>query len=69
MQGAMHERQKDYDKAESAFREVLRLSPDNSSAMNYLGYMFADRNVRLEEALTLINKALALEPQNGAVPR
>ena len=66
MQGAMHERQKDYDKAESAFREVLRLSPENSSAMNYLGYMFADRNVRLEEALTLINKALELEPQNGA---
>jgi tetratricopeptide (TPR) repeat protein len=66
MQGAMYERQKEYDKAESAFREVLRLNPDNSSAMNYLGYMFADRNVRLEEALTLISKALEMEPHNGA---
>ena len=57
---------KDYDKAENAFREVLRLNPDNSSAMNYLGYMFADRNIRLEEALKLVNKALELEPHNGA---
>lgn len=66
MQGAMFERQKEFDKAEAAFREVLRLSPDNSSAMNYLGYMFADRNMRLEEALKLVSKALELEPHNGA---
>jgi tetratricopeptide (TPR) repeat protein len=66
MQGAMYERRKEFDKAEAAFREVLRMSPDNSSAMNYLGYMFADRNVRLEEALKLINKALEHEPDNGA---
>jgi tetratricopeptide (TPR) repeat protein len=34
--------------------------------LNYLGYMLADRNMRLEEAVTLIKKALALDPQNGA---
>ncbi|MCW5982486.1 MAG: tetratricopeptide repeat protein [Bryobacteraceae bacterium] len=66
MKGAMHERMKNFDEAEASFREVLRLTPDNTSAMNYLGYMFADRNVRLEEALKLITKALETEPNNGA---
>jgi tetratricopeptide (TPR) repeat protein len=66
MRGAMYERQKKLDEAESAFREVLRISPDNSSAMNYLGYMFADKGIRLEEALALITKALEYDPENGA---
>jgi tetratricopeptide (TPR) repeat protein len=66
MQGAMYERQKMFDEAESSFREVLRISPDNSSAMNYLGYMFADKGIRLDEALELITKALEYDPENGA---
>ncbi|MCP5115444.1 MAG: tetratricopeptide repeat protein, partial [bacterium] len=66
MQGAMYERLKDVDRAEAAFRKVLEINPDNSSAMNYLGYMFADQNIRLQEALGLIRKALDAEPQNGA---
>ena len=34
--------------------------------LNYLGYMLADRNSHLEEALALVKKAIALDPQNGA---
>jgi tetratricopeptide (TPR) repeat protein len=34
--------------------------------LNYLGYMLADRGVKLEEALTLIKKAVDLDPSNGA---
>jgi tetratricopeptide (TPR) repeat protein len=66
LRGAMYERMKKYDEAEAQFRRVLEMNPDNSSALNYLGYMFADRNVRLEEALDLITKALNREPGNGA---
>ncbi len=66
MRGAMYERQKRTKEAEAAFREVLRLTPDNASAMNYLGYMFADLNIKLEEAHKLISKALEYEPNNGA---
>ena len=66
MRGAMYERMKQHEKAENDFREVLKLSPDNASAMNYLGYMIADRNVRLQEAHDLISKALEYEPHNGA---
>ena len=66
MRGAMYEREKNFDAAEKAFRDVLAADPENSGAMNYLGYMFADRGIRLEEAQQLILKALDLEPGNGA---
>jgi len=42
------------------------MDPDNAGALNYLGYMLADRNVRLDEAQKLVSKAVELEPQNGA---
>jgi tetratricopeptide (TPR) repeat protein len=66
MRGALYEKQKRYEDAEAEFRKVLELNPDNASALNYLGYMFADRNVRLAEAQELIQKALDREPNNGA---
>jgi tetratricopeptide (TPR) repeat protein len=66
MRGAMFEKMKKYDAAEAEFRKVLEKNPNNSSAMNYLGYMLADRGVRLEEAEKLIVKALDLDPDNGA---
>jgi len=64
--GSIYERQKKYELAEESFHQVLDTDPKNSQALNYLGYMLADRNVRLEEALGYIRKAVALEPQNGA---
>jgi tetratricopeptide (TPR) repeat protein len=66
LRGAMYERMKKYDAAEAEFRKVLAIDPDNSSALNYLGYMFADQNTRLEEAEKLIDKALEEDPNNGA---
>src|SRR3569833_1727001 len=66
MRGALYEHEKDYDEAEKAFRSVLKTDPDNAGALNYLGYMLADRNVRLDEAQQLISKAVSLEPDNGA---
>jgi len=65
-QGSLYERQKKYDEAEQAFRQVLQQNPNNSTTLNYLGYMLADHNTHLEEALTLIKKAVSLEPQNPA---
>ena len=64
--GSLLERQKLYDDAEKHFRIVLEIDPDDASAMNYLGYMLADRNVKLEEAHQLIQKALDQDPDNGA---
>jgi tetratricopeptide (TPR) repeat protein len=64
LEGSIYERQKKYDQAEQAFRQVLQQDPNNSMTLNYLGYMLADRNTHLEEALTLVKKALDFDPQN-----
>jgi tetratricopeptide (TPR) repeat protein len=64
--GAVLERQKRFDAAEAIFREALAVQPDFAPALNYLGYMNADRKVRVAEAVTLIEKAVSLDPENGA---
>jgi len=66
MLGSVLERQKKYDQAEEEFRKVLATNPLNAPAANYLGYMLADRGVRLDESVKYIKKALDLEPNNGA---
>jgi tetratricopeptide (TPR) repeat protein len=64
--GSIYERQKKYEQAEEAFRQVIANDPKNATALNYLGYMMADRGIRLEEALNYIKRAISLDPQNGA---
>jgi tetratricopeptide (TPR) repeat protein len=64
--GAMFERQKNVPAAEAEFRKVLAVTPDNPATLNYLGYMLTDRNLRLPEALAMIQKAVDREPNNGA---
>jgi tetratricopeptide (TPR) repeat protein len=64
--GALYEHQKNYPAAEAEFKKVLDANPDNDAALNYLGYMLADRNVRLEEARDMISKAVSHEPNSGA---
>lgn len=66
LRGSMYERQKQYDLAEQAFRQVLADDPENASALNYLGYMLADRGVRLPEAQEFIQRAVRLDPNNYA---
>jgi tetratricopeptide (TPR) repeat protein len=66
MRGAMYEKMQKLELAEAEFRKVLDINPNNASALNYLGYMLADRNLRLPEARKLIARALELEPDNGA---
>lgn len=66
LRGAMYERQKNIEAAEAEFQKVLKVDPDNPGALNYIGYMLADRNIRLEESLKFIQKALDRDPENGA---
>lgn len=66
LRGSIYERQKKYEQAEEVFRKVLVTDPQNATVLNYLGYMLADRGVRLDEALIMIKKAVELEPANGA---
>ncbi|HMD42988.1 MAG TPA: tetratricopeptide repeat protein [Candidatus Acidoferrum sp.] len=64
--GAIYERQKQFDKAEDEFKRVLDVNPKNAAALNYYGYMLADRGLRLDEAREMIQRALDQEPFSGA---
>ena len=66
VKGELAERQKHYEPAEQFFRQALELDPSNAMTLNYLGYMLADKGIRLPEALKLIRKAVELDPMNGA---
>ncbi len=60
------EQQGDLSGAVGAAREVLGRDPDNASALNFLGYIYADHAQHLDEAQDLIRRALEQEPDNGA---
>ncbi len=62
----VYEKQKNFNQAEARIKEVLKSKPDNADALNYIGYMLADRGVRLDEAMKYIKEALVLDPHNGA---
>ena len=48
------------------FRQLVEAEPDDANAANYLGYMWADREMHLDEALELIVRAVAIDPENSA---
>ncbi len=52
------------DLMETTLRKLIELAPNNQHAYNALGYSLAERNLRLPEAFTLIEKALALAPED-----
>jgi pentatricopeptide repeat protein len=62
----LYEKQKDYARAESVLNALLEKEPNSAIVLNFLGYMLADRGVRLEEAVKFIQGALEQEPSNGA---
>jgi tetratricopeptide (TPR) repeat protein len=64
--GAASERAGRRADAAKYFEQVLALAPDHAEALNYLGYMWAERGENLERAHDLIERALKLEPDNAA---
>jgi tetratricopeptide (TPR) repeat protein len=61
------DRMGDPEKMESLLRRLIALKPDSFSALNALGYSLADRGVRLDEAKTLIEKAVQLSPDDAFI--
>ncbi|ROQ92275.1 tetratricopeptide repeat protein [Desulfosoma caldarium] len=55
------------DEALEVMKKILTLDKDHAGALNYIGYTYADRGVRLDEAKELIERALAKEPQDGYI--
>jgi len=64
--GAAYDKQKKFADAEAAFKQLIAAEPDNSAALNYLGYMLAERGERLDESVSLLQKALQIDPDNGS---
>lgn len=65
--GICDERLGDFESAVRDFREALRLNPDQPQVLNYLGYSYVDRGENLDEALSMIERAVAMEPGSGYI--
>lgn len=55
------------DVVERHLRRLIALKPESPQGYNALGYTFADHNIRLEEAAELVDKALALSPDDSFI--
>lgn len=65
--GIAYERSHDWAKAEADFLQALQLQPDQPDVLNYLGYSWVDKGLRLPEARGMIEKAVSLRPKDGAI--
>ncbi|MBL9050366.1 MAG: tetratricopeptide repeat protein [Tabrizicola sp.] len=65
--GICHEQSKDWAPAEADFRRALELNPTQPQVLNYLGYGLVDRGEKLDEALGMIEKAVAGDPEKGYI--
>lgn len=65
--GISFERTEQWDKAEADFRKALDLNPGQPQVLNYLGYSYVEAGRNLEEALEMIEQAVAAEPNSGYI--
>ena len=63
--GEVQQKIGDFDGAVRTFHALLTIEPTHTEALNFLGYMYAERGVRLVEAERLVKKALEREPANA----
>ena len=65
--GTSHERMKNWPLAELDLQKALDLYPDQPLVLNYLGYSWIDQGRNLKQGMTLIEKAVALKPDDGYI--
>lgn len=65
--GICHERTGAWDKAEADFRAALELRPEQPQVLNYLGYSLVEKQIKLDEALDMIERAVAARPDSGYI--
>lgn len=53
--------------SETDLRQIIRMLPDDSRALNHLGYMLADQTTRYDEALELVERAIEISPDDPAI--
>lgn len=65
--GICHERLKNWDQAEADFRAALAIRPDQPQVLNYLGYSLVEKQIKLDEALSMIERAVDARPDAGYI--
>ena len=65
--GIAYEQTGNFARAEADFRQALALNPNQPSVLNYLGYSLVDRGEKLDEALGMIKRAVAAQPEAGYI--
>ena len=65
--GIIHERMDNLPEMEVDFRKALDLSPNQPDVLNYLGYSLVEQQVKLDEALAMIETAVAERPESGYI--
>ncbi|WP_255449693.1 tetratricopeptide repeat protein [Shimia ponticola] len=65
--GITHERSGNWDAAEADFRHALTLQPEQPQVLNYLGYSLVEKNLKLDEALAMIETAAIARPDSGHI--
>lgn len=63
----IYDQTKKQDQALAQMQKVMDLNPENAAALNYVGYTWAERGVRLDEAEAFIRRAVSLEPEDGFI--
>ncbi len=62
-----YERRDMWEDAEADFRAALELEPDQPQVLNYLGYSLVEKKIKLDEALDMIERAVAARPDSGYI--
>ena len=65
--GISYERLDDWENSEADFRKALELNPEQPQVLNYLGYSLVEKQIKLDEALDMIERAVAARPDSGYI--
>jgi len=63
--GTAYDKLDRFDDVVRAMETAIKLDPHHADALNYLGYSYADRGIKIDQALSLTKQAVALKPDNG----
>lgn len=63
--GTAYDKLNRFDDVVRAMETAIKLDPHHADALNYLGYSYADRGIKIDQALSLTKQAVALKPENG----
>jgi len=65
--GVLLDKKGDKEASIQQMQKILEIDPNHADSLNYIGYTYAEQGIRLDEALTLIKRALGIRPDSGYI--